>query len=127
MSADPPSPPPLKGTPKEAIKDSGPQEVTADDDAEIEQAIEEGSKTDEIMTKAKVKTKSHVLGAFKGIGKKMAACKGDVAVDGTQKVVSLSAGIVPLISGSNKGCANEISPCGNALRRKSTRPCSAIV
>lgn len=42
------------------------------------------------MVKAKVKTKSHVLGAFKGIGKKMAGFRGDVAVDGEQKVVSSS-------------------------------------
>lgn len=82
------SPPPLKGTPKEAIKDTGPQEVTADDDAELEQAMSDGSKTEELMTKAKVKTKSHVLGAFKGLGKKMAGFRGDVAVDGEPRHVS---------------------------------------
>ncbi|KAI9639865.1 uncharacterized protein MKK02DRAFT_18941 [Dioszegia hungarica] len=81
---------PLEGSPKEAIKDTSPEKVTEDDDAEIEQAINEGSKAEEIMVKAKVKTKSHVLGAFKGIGKKMAGFRGDVAVDGEQKVVSSS-------------------------------------
>lgn len=55
---------------------------------EIEQAEEEGSKAEEILTKAKVKTKSHVLGAFKGLGKKMAGFRGDVAVDGKETRVS---------------------------------------
>lgn len=81
------SAPPIKGSAKEAIKDTGPELVTEDDDAEIEQAIEEGNKTDEIITKAKVKTKSHLKGAFKGLGKKMAGFRGDVAVDGKERMV----------------------------------------
>lgn len=83
------SPPPLAGTPKEAIKDSTPADITADDDAELEEAIEDGTKTDEAMAKAKVKSKSHILGAFRSVGKKMAGFKGDVAVDGARKQVSL--------------------------------------
>ncbi|KAK8864161.1 hypothetical protein IAR55_001407 [Kwoniella newhampshirensis] len=79
-----PPPPPLKGTPKEAIKDTSPATVTAEDDAEVLQAEEEGGVT-EAAVKAKHKTKSHILGAFKSAGKKMAAFHGDVAVDGTKK------------------------------------------
>lgn len=41
------------------------------------------------MVKAKVKAKSHILGAFRSVGKKMAGFKGDVAVDGTAKKVSV--------------------------------------
>lgn len=84
------SPPPLAGTPKEAIKDSTPADLNADDDAEIEEAMETGSQKDQIMTQAKVKTKSHILGAFRSVGKKMAGFKGDVAIDGTRKQVSPS-------------------------------------
>ncbi|OCF31032.1 hypothetical protein I316_07303 [Kwoniella heveanensis BCC8398] len=79
-----PPPPPLKGTPKEAIKDTTPATVTAEDDAEVLEAEQEGGLT-EAATKAKHKTKSHILGAFKAAGKKMAAFHGDVAVDGTKK------------------------------------------
>ncbi|WVF71771.1 hypothetical protein IAT40_006579 [Kwoniella sp. CBS 6097] len=79
-----PPAPPLKGTPKEAIKDTTPATVTAEDDAEVLQAEEEGGLT-EVATKAKHKTKSHILGAFKAAGKKMAGIGGDVAVDGTKK------------------------------------------
>jgi hypothetical protein len=92
------SAPPIKGSAKEAIKDTGPELVTEDDDAEIEEAIEEGNKTDEILTKAKIKTKSHLKGAFKGIGKKMAGFRGDVAVDGKERMVrvfqKLSSGLL---------------------------------
>ncbi|WVQ99136.1 hypothetical protein IAU59_006268 [Kwoniella sp. CBS 9459] len=79
-----PPPPPLKGTPKEAIKDTTPATVTAEDDAEVLEAEQEGGIT-EVATKAKHKTKAHILGAFKAAGKKMAGFHGDVAVDGTKK------------------------------------------
>ncbi|WRT66094.1 uncharacterized protein IL334_003047 [Kwoniella shivajii] len=79
-----PPPPPLEGTPKEAIKDTTPVTDTAEDDAEIAAAEEEGGLT-EAATKAKHKTKSHIMGAFKAAGKKMAGFHGDVAVDGTKK------------------------------------------
>ena len=81
------SPPPLEGTPKEAIKDSTPADLNADDDAELEEALETGSQMEKTMTQAKVKTKSHILGAFRSVGKKMAGFKGDVAVDGARKQV----------------------------------------
>lgn len=78
----------MQGTPKEAIKDSTPADLNADDDAEIEEAMENGSQTEQAMTQAKVKTKSHILGAFRSVGKKMAGFKGDVSVDGARKQVS---------------------------------------
>ncbi|WVQ82424.1 hypothetical protein IAT38_004552 [Cryptococcus sp. DSM 104549] len=79
-----PPPPPLEGTPKEAIKDTTPADVTAEDDAELRDAEEEGGTT-EIAVKAKHKTKSHLMGMFKHAGKTMAGFRGDVAVDGTRK------------------------------------------
>ncbi|WWD17538.1 hypothetical protein CI109_101979 [Kwoniella shandongensis] len=79
-----PPAPPLKGTPKEAIKDTSPASMTAEDDAEMLEAEGEGGVT-EAAVKAKHKTKSHILGVFKSAGKKMAAFHGDVAVDGTKK------------------------------------------
>ncbi|WWC89593.1 uncharacterized protein L201_004518 [Kwoniella dendrophila CBS 6074] len=85
-----PPPAPLEGTPKEAIKDTTPATVTADDDAEVAEAEEEGGLT-EAATKAKHKTKSHILGAFKAAGKKMAAFHGDVAVDGSKKQARIEA------------------------------------
>ncbi|ORY32602.1 hypothetical protein BCR39DRAFT_564238 [Naematelia encephala] len=78
-----PPPPPLAGTPKEAIKDTTPATVTADDDAEVEEAEEEGGVT-EMATKAKVKSKGHIMGMFQKAGKKMAAFHGDVSVDGAK-------------------------------------------
>ncbi|KAL7421556.1 hypothetical protein Q5752_003325 [Cryptotrichosporon argae] len=81
-----PPPAPLEGTPKEAIKDTTPATITADDHAEVEEAAEEGGVAEK-ATKAKVKTKSHILGAFKAVGKKMAGFHGDVAVDGARKKI----------------------------------------
>ncbi|WVW83609.1 hypothetical protein I302_105630 [Kwoniella bestiolae CBS 10118] len=85
-----PPPPPLEGTPKEAIKDTTPATVTAEDDVEVLEAEEEGGLT-EATAKAKHKTKSHILGAFKSVGKKMAAFNGDVAVDGSKKQARIEA------------------------------------
>jgi hypothetical protein len=82
-----PSPPPLKGTPKEAIKDTTPATITADDDAELREAEDEGGAA-KAATQANVKTKSHILGAVRSIGKRMAGFHGDVSVDGARKSVS---------------------------------------
>ncbi|CAD6577000.1 MAG: hypothetical protein TREMPRED_001836 [Tremellales sp. Tagirdzhanova-0007] len=79
-----PPPPPLKGTPKEAIKDTTPASISAEDDAELVEAQEEGGITQAAAT-AKHKTKSHFLGVFQKAGKKMAGFHGDVAVDGAKK------------------------------------------
>lgn len=81
-----PPPPPLAGTPKEAIKDTAPPAVTEEDEAELSEAEEEGKIT-HMATKAKVKTKSQIVGAFKGLGKKMAGFHGDVSVDGQKKKI----------------------------------------
>ncbi len=81
-----PPPPPLKGTPKEAIKDTTPATVTADDEAEIEEAEDQGGFT-EAAVKTKHKTKEKILGVFKSAGKTMAGFHGDVSVDGTKKKV----------------------------------------
>jgi len=80
-------PPPLKGTPKEAIKDTTPATMNADDEAEMEEAEEEGGLA-ETAIKAKHKTKEKVMGVFRSAGKKMAGFHGDVSVDGTKKKVS---------------------------------------
>ncbi|KAK4686220.1 hypothetical protein P7C73_g3921, partial [Tremellales sp. Uapishka_1] len=77
-------PAPLEGTPKAAIKDSTPATVTADDEAEIEEAEEQGGMV-EVATKAKHQTKSKVIGAFKGVSRKLAGFHGDVSVDGKEK------------------------------------------
>ncbi|WVO22305.1 uncharacterized protein IAS62_003635 [Cryptococcus decagattii] len=81
-----PPPPPLSGTPKEAIKDTTPATVTAEDDAEVLQAEQEGG-TAEVAAKTKHKTKSHIAGVFKSAGKHMAGFKGDVMVDGARKQI----------------------------------------
>ncbi|KIR55879.1 hypothetical protein I315_01761 [Cryptococcus gattii Ru294] len=83
-----PPPPPLSGTPKEAIKDTTPATVTAEDDAEVLQAEQEGG-TAEVAAKTKHKTKSHIAGVFKSAGKHMAGFRGDVMVDGARKQVSM--------------------------------------
>ena len=71
---------------QEAIKDTTPASVTAEDDAELVEAQEEGGITQAAAT-AKHKTKSHFLGVFQKAGKKMAGFHGDVAVDGAKKQV----------------------------------------
>lgn len=81
-----PPPPPLSGTPKEAIKDTTPAAVTADDDAEVLEAAQEGA-TAEVAAKTKHKTKSHITGVFKSAGKHMAGFRGDVKVDGARKQI----------------------------------------
>ncbi|WVQ88729.1 hypothetical protein IAS59_002466 [Cryptococcus gattii] len=81
-----PPPPPLSGTPKEAIKDTTPATVTAEDDAEVLQAEQEGG-TAEVAAKTKHKTKSHIAGVFKSAGKHMAGFRGDVMVDGARKQI----------------------------------------
>lgn len=97
-----PPPPPLKGTPKarflvepwicsadipqEAIKDTTPATVSAEDDAALLEAKEEGGMT-EVAAKTKHKTKAAFLGVFKKAGKTAAGFNGDVAVDGTRKQV----------------------------------------
>ncbi|KAK4684455.1 hypothetical protein P7C73_g5722, partial [Tremellales sp. Uapishka_1] len=86
LNAPLPRPPnaPLEGTPKEAIKDSSPANMNEDDDAAIDAAEEEGG-VKEVATKAKHKTKEKLMGAFKGVSKRMAAIGGDVSVDGKEK------------------------------------------
>ncbi len=69
---------------QEAIKDTTPAQVTAEDDAEMLQASEEGGMA-EAAAKTKHKTKSAFLGVFQKAGKKMAGFHGDVAVDGAVK------------------------------------------
>ncbi|EIW70937.1 hypothetical protein TREMEDRAFT_73606 [Tremella mesenterica DSM 1558] len=81
-----PPPPPLKGSPKEAIKDTAPTDITADDEAEVEAAEEEGG-AKEVAVKAKTKTKSHFLSLFRGAGRKAAGFRGDVAVNGKRKTI----------------------------------------
>jgi hypothetical protein len=81
------SPPPLAGTPKEAIKDTTPATVTADDDAELLEAEHEGGAT-EAVTKTKHKTKAVITNLIQKTGKKMAGFRGDVSVDGAKKHVS---------------------------------------
>ena len=100
-----PPPPPLKGTPKEAIKDTTPVTVTAEDDAELLEAESEGGMT-EMAEKAKHKTKSHFLGMFQKAGKKMAGFHGDVSVDGTRKQVCAAIFISPA-SGKGRNRADE--------------------
>lgn len=73
---------------QEAIKDTTPATLTAEDDEEVIEAEQEGGIT-ATAVKAKHKTKAHILGAFQKAGKKMAAFHGDVAVDGTKKQVSV--------------------------------------
>lgn len=81
------SPPPLKGTPKEAIKDSSPADVNEDDEAEVAEAEEEGG-VKELAVKTKHKTKQHIMSLFRHGGKKAAGVAGDVSVDGRGKRVS---------------------------------------
>jgi len=71
---------------QEAIKESTPADMNEDDDAEIEEAEEEGG-IKEAAVKAKHKTKSHILGLFRSGGKKAAGARGDVSVDGKGKRV----------------------------------------
>nr|ODN82538.1 hypothetical protein L203_05347 [Cryptococcus depauperatus CBS 7841] len=82
-----PPPPPLKGTPKEAIKDTTPATVTAEDDAEVLEAEEKGKTAEATMAKVKHKTKSHITNVFKSAGKHMAGFRGDVSVDGARKQI----------------------------------------
>lgn len=82
-----PPPPPLKGTPKEAIKETTPATVTAEDDLKVLEAQKEGG-MEAAAVKVKHKTKSHLLGALQNVTKKMAGFHGDVAVDGHRKRVS---------------------------------------
>lgn len=63
--------------------------MSAEDDAELLSAEEEGGMT-EAAAKMKHKTKSHFLGVFQKAGKKMAGVHGDVAVDGKRKQVRLT-------------------------------------
>ena len=56
-------------------------------EAEQEGGVKETA--EKVKVKAKVKTKSHVLGLFKSGAKKMAGFHGDVSVDGARKHVSL--------------------------------------
>lgn len=80
------SPPPLAGTPKEAIKDTTPAAVTAEDDAEVREAEQEGGAA-EAVTKTKHKTKAAITNLIQKTGKKMAGFRGDVSVDGAKKHV----------------------------------------
>ena len=72
---------------QEAIKDTTPATITAEDDVELLEAEEEGGMT-EATTKAKKKTKGRFMGVLQKAGKKMAGFHGDVSVDGTRKHVS---------------------------------------
>lgn len=71
---------------QEAIKDSSPADITEEDEAEVEEAEEEGG-LKEAAVKTKTKTKSHILGLFRSGGKKAAGARGDVSVDGKGKRV----------------------------------------
>lgn len=89
-----PSPPPLAGTPKEAIKDTSPASAAAEEgEAEVEEAAEEG-KVQEVATKTKHKTKQAITSLFQKTGKKMAGFRGDVAVDGSPSKVRMSGTVV---------------------------------
>ncbi|ODN79884.1 hypothetical protein L202_03778 [Cryptococcus amylolentus CBS 6039] len=84
-----PPPPPLAGSPKEAIADTTPATHTAEDDQELLEAQKEGGTT-EAAVKAKHKTKTHLTNAFRSAGKHLAGFRGDVSVDGARKQVSMS-------------------------------------
>ncbi|ORX36894.1 hypothetical protein BD324DRAFT_627598 [Kockovaella imperatae] len=80
-----PPPPPLKGTPKEAIKETTPASMDPEEEAVLLEADKDsGMKPAE---KAKVKTKSHIITAFQKAGKKLAGFHGDVSVDGAKKQI----------------------------------------
>ena len=84
-----PRPPPLAGTPKEAIKDTSPANaVDPASDEEIAEAEEEG-KISEMATKTKHRTKAAISHLFQKTGKKMAGFRGDVAIDGERAKVSI--------------------------------------
>ncbi|ODN79885.1 hypothetical protein, variant [Cryptococcus amylolentus CBS 6039] len=81
-----PPPPPLAGSPKEAIADTTPATHTAEDDQELLEAQKEGGTT-EAAVKAKHKTKTHLTNAFRSAGKHLAGFRGDVSVDGARKQI----------------------------------------
>lgn len=107
-------PPPLAGTPKEAIKDTSPATVTAEDDEEVEEAAQDG-KVSEVAAKTKHHTKQAITHIFQKAGKKMAGFRGDVSVDGAPKDVSSSTHHQTLI----------VSPSLERLETRSTNSSSA--
>ncbi|KAI5453283.1 hypothetical protein NCC49_006306 [Naganishia albida] len=79
-----PPPPPLAGTPKEAIKDTGP-----DPDSELVDENGNFMDPDDLSTKDKIahKSKSKLVNSFKAVSKRVAAIGADVTVDGVRKKV----------------------------------------
>ncbi|KAJ9095999.1 hypothetical protein QFC21_005362 [Naganishia friedmannii] len=79
-----PPPPPLAGSPKEAIKDTGP-----DPDSELVDDAGNAIDVDDLSTKDKIahKSKSKLVNSFKAVSKRVAAIGADVTVDGVRKKV----------------------------------------
>lgn len=113
-----PPPPPLKGTPKEAIKDSSPADLNEEDEAEIEEAEEQGG-AKEAAVKTKHKTKGAILGLFRHGGKKAAGAGGDVSVDGKGKRVCPCLCPRPLLS-----CSHAMLKIRNRSETRLTSSCS---
>ncbi|KAJ9121504.1 hypothetical protein QFC22_002121 [Naganishia vaughanmartiniae] len=103
-----PPPPPLAGSPKEAIKDTGP-----DPDSELVDEAGNPIDVDDLSTKDKIahKSKSKLINSFKAVSKRVAGIGADVTVDGVRKKVGTKVDRVIFGDVLNDDGDDESYPC----------------
>jgi hypothetical protein len=85
----PPPTAPASGSQTKALSDTQPTEQAGDEDMELARQKEaDGKKVEAARHKTRAKAKRTLTTAFRKVGKKVAAFRGDVAVDGQEKPIA---------------------------------------